>query len=141
MEHSHPSLSEIGRLSSYALAGMILLFTSGLLGVFEFIPFSAVSPDWNLGTISPVDDSVVVFVGLPLALAVTLIVRATSKEPADVTVALFATPCILTGCLALYQYYVTPAGFHWSGALSMGTTILLSFVVVADGMIEHVTVS
>ncbi|MGA9399596.1 hypothetical protein [Haladaptatus sp.] len=125
----------------YAVAGGIALIGALVTGVLDFVP----GLGWFLravASILPLSDpnlSVSLFVGLPLLLALSLVLRATYvTTPANVVLALLAVPCLLVCLWALYSAVFTSPGVYFGGlfAIVMGT--LLAIVVLVDGLLSRV---
>jgi hypothetical protein len=83
--------------------------------------------------------TVVLFVCLPLALALGVISRASlTRTPADVVLAAFATPCLALSAWTLCGYVWTDVTVAPGSLGSLGGGLLLSIVLLTDGIITHV---
>jgi hypothetical protein len=85
--------------------------------------------------------TLLLFVCLPLALALAVFVRArVTKAPAGTVLAAFALPCLLWTTWTLSGYSRTSGGVSPENLVSLGAGLLLSFVVLADGVVTRLAV-
>jgi hypothetical protein len=116
-------------VTTYSLAAGVCLSGTLLTGILSSVPL-------------PVADRTVtvsLFVCLPLALAV--IVRAgLTRAPADAVLAAFAVPCLLATTWTLSGVLRTSAGVSLGALVSLGAGLLLSIVLLVDGVITRIAV-
>ncbi|KTG09298.1 hypothetical protein AUR64_16075 [Haloprofundus marisrubri] len=143
-EHSHQQnlldsnqiaamdLNRIAVVATYLLAIGVCLSATLLTGIFASVPFG-------------VDDQIVellLFVCLPFALAVAVLTRAgLSRTPVDIVLAAFAFPCLLATIWTLGGYVWPSVTDSPSNLISLGVGLLLSIILLADGVLTHVGAS
>jgi hypothetical protein len=83
--------------------------------------------------------AVVLFVCLPLALALGVIARASlTRTPADIVLAAFAIPCLTVSAWTLCGYVWKDVTVAPGSLGSLGAGLLLSIGLLTDGIITHV---
>jgi hypothetical protein len=131
-------------VTTYALAAGVCLSASLLTGIGSVVPIlDAISQVGALLPFAVTDRTVTVslFVCLPLALALAVVARASiTRTPADTVLAAFAIPCLLATTWTLAGYVWTSLGVSLGTLISLGAGLLLSIVLLADGIITHVAV-
>lgn len=128
---SSMEVARVARVDSYALATCVLLVAGLLAGLLDFLPDVVAR---TVAGVAPLDEGLL-FVGVPLGLAVSVLGRATTKTPTDAVLAAFAVPALLATMWALYSAYVAGPGVYWGGLLSIAAGTLLALAVVADALL------
>lgn len=139
-------LNRAAIVTTYALAAGVCLSATLLTGIGSVVPI----PDaiGQVGALLPFavtgqTVTVSLFVCLPLALALALAVVARAsitRTPADTVLAAFAIPSLLATTWTLAGYLWTSPGVSLGTLISLGAGLLLSIVLLADGIITHVAV-
>lgn len=128
--------------ASYGLAAAVGLVVVAATGVLAVVPVPDAVAQAGLSLPVSLDGrsaSVLVLVGLPLALAGSVVARAAvTGTPTDVVLAAFAVPCLLVTTWALYSHVWTGPGLYWGGFLSLAAGTLLAVAVLVDGVAARV---
>jgi hypothetical protein len=131
-------------VTTHALAAGVCLSATLVTGLLGVLPLSdALDRAGSLLPFAVTDGTVaaLLFVCLPLALALAVIARAgVTRTPADAVLAAFAVPCLLATTWTLSGYVRTSAGGSAGGLVSLGAGLLLSIVLLADGLLARVAV-
>lgn len=126
---------------TYALATAILVVAALFSGLLDVVPVPGALARFvaSLFPVGGLPLTQLVFMGLPLALALALLGRAVlGQSPAEVVLGAFAVPCLLVSAWALYSYLFTSPGIYWGGLFAIVAGTLLAVVVAADAVLEHV---
>lgn len=124
------------RLLSYALASAVLLVVAAIAGLLDVVPLAGalvglVTLPFEAWLPAPTP-----FVGLPLALALVVLVRAAiTRSATDGVLAGIAVPCLLVAVWALYSYYFTNPGVYWGSLFTIAVGTLVAIAVLADAAI------
>lgn len=109
-------VSRAVQVGSYALATVVLLSVALLVRILDVLPFPNRLAKMlaNASRVSEATLTLLLFVGLPLVLTLTLAGRAfLMTTPAEIVLAAFAVPCLLVSVWALYSYVFTSPGIYW----------------------------
>lgn len=124
------------RAFSYGLAAVVLLVAIAIAGFLDPVPFAST---FVRGVAAPFDawlPDITPFVGLPLALSLSLFGRAAvSRSTTDVVLAAIAVPCLIVAVWALYRYYFTSPGLYWGSLFTIAAGCLVAVAVLADAVI------
>ncbi|KZN23874.1 hypothetical protein A4G99_13620 [Haladaptatus sp. R4] len=124
----------------YAVAAGIALTAALVTGVFDFVP----GLGWFLRAVASIlpvrgPNLSLLFVGLPLLLALSLVLRAACvTAPVNVMLAVAAVPCLLVCLWALYSAVFTSSGVYFGGLFAMVAETLLAIAVLVDGLLSRV---
>lgn len=124
----------------YTVAAGIALTAALVTGVFDFVP----GLGWFLRAVASIlpvrgPNLSLLFVGLPLLLALSLVLRAAYvTTPVNVVLALFAVPCLLVCLWGLYSAVFTSPDVYFGGLFAIVVGTLLAIVVLVDGLLSRV---
>ncbi|WP_207587878.1 hypothetical protein [Halomontanus rarus] len=142
-------VARIARVVSYALATLVLLVTVPAFAHLVGFPLGFLDAPSVLKRVVRVParlslgwereiSALPALVCLFLALALSLVARAiTTTAPAEIALATFSVPCLLSSMGALYSFSIAASeGLLWViGTVVAGT--LLAAVVFADAVLTH----
>ncbi|MFH5798317.1 hypothetical protein [Haladaptatus sp. CMAA 1911] len=125
-------------MSSYVLAGLVLVVAVLVVGILDPIPVPAVLSSLASGTLMSDDSlSLAVLVGLPFVLALVVLLRSASRTPVEIVLGLLAVPCLLVGLWVVYDYAVSASGVYWGGPFTIASGSILAFVVLVDAGLSY----